>query len=134
LAWTDSDGNFSRWQKPIPDNLADHYQLASSSKAAGNYPTNTDLSAPADVDAQLANVEMADLDDDWIIDDTDGQMIDDDPSASQKGEMVKEMGMLHRFASTNLTSNLWFNSEYYKGSTSLPTGLYANGEQKAVSR
>ncbi|RDB16923.1 Minichromosome loss protein 1 [Hypsizygus marmoreus] len=106
IAWTDFNGAFSRWSKPIPDTFPDPVKKSIATNAAATIParpkTGLDLfgndavettkrHAPEEEDVDL-DAGFGDVDDDWIIDDL-GTGLKDGPEASGrvKDGFVKEM-------------------------------------------
>ncbi|KDR75022.1 hypothetical protein GALMADRAFT_248867 [Galerina marginata CBS 339.88] len=105
LAWTDSDGAFTRWRKPISDNFPDPVKGSMATNGAATIPVKpkTGLDLFADDTEQVTTGEkedddvdldddIADIDDGWIVDDMDGAL--NAPPAEEKGGrngLVKEM-------------------------------------------
>ncbi|EKM80549.1 hypothetical protein AGABI1DRAFT_126609 [Agaricus bisporus var. burnettii JB137-S8] len=101
LAWTDGNGEFFQWQKPISDGQPDPVKVINSSTTAkpradldlfGEEPLDTGTSALA-LDQNIdAEVEAEDDYDNWIVDDLGGGM-QDEPTAGPKASdgYVKEM-------------------------------------------
>jgi chromosome transmission fidelity protein 4 len=102
IAWTDTDGVFTRWPKPISDNYPDPVKVNRATAAPATIP----VKPPKDLDLfglddlqdsalDLLNDNDSDADmppDDWIIDDTDGALNAPDIDSSTKNGLVKEMG------------------------------------------
>ncbi|KAF5328867.1 hypothetical protein D9619_011727 [Psilocybe cf. subviscida] len=106
IAWTDTNGGFTRWQKPIGDKHPDPVKVTFASSAPATVPTKTkplkngldlflndaeDLAEAGDavdedLDVDLDDVGEMDLGDDWIVDDTNGALND-----KPKDGFVKEM-------------------------------------------
>lgn len=108
IAWTDGDGAFIRWLKPIPETFPDPVKSSISTNGSATVPikpkTGLDLFADetrdpvsggdndntGDVDL---DDDMADIDDGWIVDDMDGALnAPPPPERSGKDGFVKEMG------------------------------------------
>jgi len=111
LAWTDTEGIFSRWPRPIPDTFPDPIKTSIVTNAAApvqgrpktglnlfgddTVPDGTDGiglgigAGDVDLDAGPDAVRLGDMDDDWIIDDIGGGATDE---IVGKGGYVKEMG------------------------------------------
>ncbi|KAG5642487.1 hypothetical protein DXG03_002737 [Asterophora parasitica] len=101
VAWTDSEGEFNRWSKPISDNFPDPVKRSSTStNAAATIPTRPKtalfddiLKSPRPLPGDDAEHEgYGDNDEDWIIDDL-GDGLQDVPEGSGKKHdaFVKEM-------------------------------------------
>lgn len=107
LAWTDLEGNFTRWPEPIPASAPDPVKSSAASsvtgvqKKRGKTPTlfdeeadkeiaKKDVGDDVDMDEELA---VALDDDNWIMDDL-GVGMDDDAEEKRWSakEGVKEMG------------------------------------------
>ncbi|KAG5653429.1 hypothetical protein H0H81_000430 [Sphagnurus paluster] len=107
IAWTDSQGTFSRWPKPISPNLPDPVKRSIATNAAATIPVRPKTNlfddiaegaiVAAGVHAQDDDVDLdagfGDLDEDWIIDDLGGVGLKDAPEAAgtKKDAFVKEM-------------------------------------------
>jgi len=107
LAWTDTDGVFSRWLMPISDNFPDPVKAAITTNGAATVSvkpkTGLDLWADDTILAEGPSKEkdigddvaldddMLDVDDGWIVDDMDGAL-HAEPEASKSVGFVKEMG------------------------------------------
>lgn len=105
IAWTDTDGVFTRWPKAISDTFPDPVKHTISTKGPATIPTK--LSTGLDLfgeDAQgsvkdgnddAADVDldddMLDVDDGWIVDDMDGAL-HTEPKVGRRDGFVKEMG------------------------------------------
>ena len=108
VAWTDGDGSFIRWPKPISDTFPDPVKSSISTNGSAtvsikpktgldlfaeetNEPAGAaDLDNTGDVDL---DEDMADIDDAWIVDDLDGALNDPPaPERAGKDGFVKEMG------------------------------------------
>ena len=108
VAWTDAEGSFTRWLKPIDSKFPDPVRTAGASapkSAAGpslfddddeTLPVTDTLEDLADIHLDDA---MSELDDNWIVDDTDGAHRTEAEPAKTNG-LVKEMGkpVLHHEA------------------------------------
>jgi chromosome transmission fidelity protein 4 len=118
LAWTDTEGIFSRWLNPVPSTFPDPVKssIATSAAAPVQAKLQTGLNLFADdflsgrgdtssgaglggvdLDADLdgdTGLKLGDMDDDWIIDDIGGGAVDDavDGGGRERGGYVKEMG------------------------------------------
>lgn len=115
LAWTDTEGIFSRWLSPVPNTFPDPVKASIVTNATapvqGKQKTGLNLfidEPVADVDTLLGisggevdldadldeGPKLGDMDDDWIIDDIGGGAMDDPVGGSggEKGGYVKEMG------------------------------------------
>lgn len=106
LAWTDNNGEFFQWSKPIPDSQPDPVKQSSISNnpATTNVKPKTGLDLfgeePTDpvvgAEDEDRDVDVADAEDDytnWIVDDVGDGMQDDPPARGKVGdEYVKEMG------------------------------------------
>lgn len=101
MAWTDNNGEFFQWHKPISDGQPDPVKVISSSTTKsrvgldlfGEEPVDTGTSALV-LDQNIdAEVDAEDDYDNWIVDDLGGGM-QDEPPAGIKGSdgYVKEMG------------------------------------------
>ena len=132
IAWTDTDGVFTRWPKPISDTFPDPVKNSISTNGSATIPTK--LSTGLDLfgdDAgendDTANVDlgddMLDLDDGWIVDDMDGAL-HTEPKVGRGDGFVKEMG---EFCSLARMPGLIITSEYYQGSTTLPARIHSYG-------
>lgn len=92
LAWTDNEGIFFRWPQPIPDTLPDPVKVSSTGSTTisiNRKPEDTFLFGDNNND----DFGMDGMDDDWIIDDTGGQPMDNElEGKSRKSDFVKEMG------------------------------------------
>lgn len=106
IAWTDADGAFTRWPKPISDNFPDPVKVSIATNSATTIPakprTGLDLfgdldDGPApdaggqhDDDIDLDD-DMVDIDEGWIVDDMDGAL-HKEPDVRKWDGNVKEMG------------------------------------------
>ena len=106
LVWTDADGVFHRWAEPIPATSPDPVKLSTGSSTT-TYIGKRDATAtlfddagPEKISGAAEDVDIdedmaAELDnDDWILDDLDGGLQEDDSEAKRWGakEGVREMG------------------------------------------
>ncbi|KAG6918076.1 hypothetical protein DXG01_016735 [Tephrocybe rancida] len=105
LAWTDTEGGFSRWHKAIPDTFPDPVRRSIVTSAAATVTGKTkttlfdDIAEATSAGAQLPEEDDVDLDtgfgdidiDDWIIDDLGGGMKDIPETARKSDGFVKEM-------------------------------------------
>lgn len=95
LAWTDTNGIFSRWSEPLPNGFPDPVREAISSKSADTVPMKPKIGHelfgdPLPEDAVDLDLDMPEgFEDDWLVDDL-GTGLRDDPSPKDK--LVKEMG------------------------------------------
>ena len=103
----------------------------------GPTPTLFDDEAVGHTSKQQANegVGLAGADDfeneDWILDDVGDGMQDDVGAQADDGhEFVKEMGM--EYFHTAAMRPDFLHSKCDEGAACLPTGLYSDGEQKAL--
>ncbi|KAF8160621.1 hypothetical protein B0H34DRAFT_344214 [Crassisporium funariophilum] len=103
IIWTDTDGYFSRWQKPIGDELPDPVKPAISTNASATIPIirsagldifGTDdghvFGARDDTRDLELDDDMLEVDDGWIVDDTDG-LHARETAVHEKDGFVKEM-------------------------------------------
>ncbi|KAG6829482.1 hypothetical protein H0H92_004363 [Tricholoma furcatifolium] len=103
IAWTDTEGGFSRWHKAIPETFPDPIKKSVSTTAAApiiGQPKSTlfdDIAEATRTTAQDDNdvdldAGFGDVDDDWIIDDLGGKGLQDAPEKNRKSDgFVKEM-------------------------------------------
>ena len=102
IAWTDTDGVFTRWPKPISDSFPDPVRKAISTNGSATIPTKLstglDLFGEDATDSgktgndDTADIDdMLDVDDGWIIDDMDGEL-HAEPKVGRHDGFVKEMG------------------------------------------
>lgn len=144
IAWTDTDGVFTRWPKPISDNYPDPVKVNRATAAPATIP----VKLPKDLDLfglddphESALDLLNDLNDndsdadmppeDWIIDDTDGALNAPDVDSSTKNGFVKEMGE-RNFCSVTCDVLIIYCSEYHQGSTTLSAWIDDNGEQETL--
>lgn len=142
LAWTDFAGSLYRWSDPIPSSSPS--PVASTSTSAltrpvrrGPTPTLFDDEADGHASKQQVNEDtgLGGADDfeneDWILDDVgDGREDDVGVQGDNDHEFVKEMGMEYfRIAAIRPD---FLHSKCDEGAACLPTGLYSDGEQKAL--
>lgn len=109
LAWVDSDGVLTRWQSCVPPDGVDPVKLSSVATSKTLPPATKRKGTPGLFDFDLDepkekrdDVDMdavGDLDgmdnDDWILDDLDGAMDDDDEKVKDLklgGAGIREMG------------------------------------------
>lgn len=104
IAWTDSDGGFSRWLNPIKDIYPDPIKpprtaataLASTKATLGDDIFADDKMDEDDLGEDLELDEDIDLYKNFIDDDMDGALNDDEPTAPKSAVYgngyVKEMG------------------------------------------
>jgi hypothetical protein len=139
IAWTDTDGVFTRWPKPISDTFPDPVKAAISTNGSATIPTK--LSTGLDLfgkDAQefekgekddTADVDldddMLDVDDGWIVDDMDGAL-HAEPTVGRRDGFVKEMGEF-LFTCEDICITYFIISEHYEGSTTLPARFHTHG-------
>ncbi|KAG6865519.1 hypothetical protein C0991_001840 [Blastosporella zonata] len=101
LAWTDTEGGFSRWHKAVPDTFPDPVRRSIATTATATVtgrPKTTlfdDIAeattrAPHDEDVEV-EAGFGDVDDDWIIDDLGGALQDAPESVRKSDGFVKEM-------------------------------------------
>jgi len=101
VAWTDSDGVFSQWMKPISDDFPDPVKVSGATTSAATIPVQhkpglelfaEDTSAEAGKGAE-DDIDLDDviLEDGWIVDDMDGAHKAEVPE-SKRDPFVKEMG------------------------------------------
>lgn len=94
LAWTDTEGVFSRWPYPIPSNSPDPVKTPSVTIAFQSKPYRGTPDLFSDTGDNVKGGEQDehnDMGDDWIIDDL-GAMEDDPPERDRtEREYVKEM-------------------------------------------
>lgn len=106
IAWTDADGAFTRWPKPISDNFPDPVKLSIATNGAATIPVKPrtgldlfgdlddgpapDVGGQQDDDVDLDD-DMADIDEGWIVDDMDGAL-HKEPDVRRWDGNVKEMG------------------------------------------
>lgn len=95
LAWTDTNGVFSRWTDPLPDGFPDPVRQAISTTSADIAPmkpkTGPALFGDPVPDDDTVNLDMPEgFEDDWLVDDL-GTGLRDDPHPKDK--LVKEMGV-----------------------------------------
>ena len=105
IAWTDIDGVFTRWPKPISDTFPDPVKPAISTNGSATIPiklsTGLDLFGEDAQDFEKGGKDdtadldldddMLDVDDGWIVDDMDGAL-HAEPTVGRRGGFVKEMG------------------------------------------
>ncbi|PPQ99766.1 hypothetical protein CVT24_009669 [Panaeolus cyanescens] len=82
IAWTDTSGTFTRWPKPIPSDMPDPVKAQSTNNGAslsletqaGLDLFEDDLLEKADLNDVVldGDDDMADMNDDWIVDDMNG--------------------------------------------------------------
>ncbi|KAH9484953.1 Minichromosome loss protein 1 [Psilocybe cubensis] len=106
IAWTDTDGKFNRWARPIPSGMPDPIRSSISTKGSATISvkphTGLDLFGDdtqedsiavdkegADDDVDLDD-DMADIDDGWIVDDLDGAHA---PTADAEGSSKEKKVM-----------------------------------------
>ncbi|KAF8893373.1 hypothetical protein BD779DRAFT_1436150 [Infundibulicybe gibba] len=100
VAWTDTNGVFSRWQNPIPDAFPSPIKVTTATSAPATIPvkppTGLDLFT-ADVETVDPNNDFSDIDPngdlenlDWVVDDIPVGL-HDEPKKRSKEEFVKEM-------------------------------------------
>ncbi|CAA7260577.1 unnamed protein product [Cyclocybe aegerita] len=107
LAWTDTDGVFTRWPKPVADNFPDPVKPALATNGPATIPVKApraaldlfgdndsimggakDKDATNDVDL---DDDMLDVDDGWIVDDMDGALNEPETTKVSGSGYVKEM-------------------------------------------
>lgn len=143
IAWSDSDGVFSRWVKPIADTLCDPVKHSISTNAAATTiskpRTEINLFGEDLTDTRLAvEDDFADVDldhdmydEDFVIDDL---LTRDEPAVSKSYDpFVKEMGTNRVRLKSHSYSTL-ASSEHRQSPTTISTGMHSNGEQKAIFR
>ena len=105
IAWTDTDGVFTRWPKPISDTFPDPVRKAISTNGSATIPTKlstgldlfgedaTDFGKSGNDDTANVDLDddMLDVDDGWIVDDLDGAL-HAEPKVGRHDGFVKEMG------------------------------------------
>ncbi|KAG6861470.1 hypothetical protein C0995_016249 [Termitomyces sp. Mi166 len=104
LAWTDTEGGFSRWHKPISETYPDPVRRSIATAAAATVTARSksnlfdDIAEAAssnprfqDDDNGDPEPEYGDVDDDWLIDDLGGGLQDNPESTRRADGMVKEM-------------------------------------------
>lgn len=99
VAWTDAEGSFTRWIKPVDGKYPDPVRTAAASapkSAAGPSLFDDDETLPiTDTLDDLADIHlddaMSEMDDNWIVDDTDGAHRVEAEPVKTNG-LVKEMG------------------------------------------
>jgi hypothetical protein len=79
-----------------------------------------------DLDAAIADVE-----DDWIIDDVGGGLRDEPEAARGRDGFVKEMGTAV-FPSVTVVSDMVYVSEHHESTTAFPGWIHTFGKQKAI--
>lgn len=103
LAWTDSEGVFTRWQSPIPSTAPDPVKTSIITSSIGQTVDRKKSSALFDDDDDdngnhrhpLEDVDhgLGDMaDDDWIVDDLGGGAMTDAPQTRRDAGLVREMG------------------------------------------
>lgn len=108
IAWTDTDGVFSRWFKPISDNFPDPVKISIGTSSAATVPVKPktglelfeDDTLKSKAEKEKSNVDdvelddaTIDVDDGWIVDDMDG-VLQAEESEKKGNPFVKEMGDL----------------------------------------
>ncbi|KAG6856291.1 hypothetical protein H0H87_005774 [Tephrocybe sp. NHM501043] len=104
LAWTDTEGGFSRWHKAVPDTFPDPIRRSIAMTATATVPSKPkttlfdDIAEATSSTSKLAEGDDVDLDtgyvdvdDDWIIDDLAGGLKDVPEAARKSDGFVKEM-------------------------------------------
>lgn len=110
IAWTDSEGSYSKWPEAVPKTFPDPLKSAIGTKAGASATVNRkpelDLfnednigndsvmdDDPAVFAALDDDEDMQDFDKDWIVDDMDGALNDNEPAAiaGKANGYVKEM-------------------------------------------
>ncbi|KAF9462340.1 hypothetical protein BDZ94DRAFT_1322712 [Collybia nuda] len=101
IAWTDTNGVFSRWQNAISDSFPDPVKPAASATASATANTGPSLFIDDSTDVATGlgdNLDEVDLDtafpevdDDWIIDDVGGGLHDEPETSKSRDGFVKEM-------------------------------------------
>ena len=105
IAWTDTDGVFTRWPKPISDTFPDPVKKTISTNGSATIPTKLsngldlfeedakDIGKGGDDNAADVDLDddMLDVDDGWIVDDMDGAL-HAEPKVGRHDGFVKEMG------------------------------------------
>ncbi|KNZ76661.1 Minichromosome loss protein 1 [Termitomyces sp. J132] len=104
LAWTDTEGGFSRWHKPISETYPDPVRRSIATTAAATVTARPksnlfdDIAETASSSTRLQGDDGADpepgygdVDDDWIIDDLGGGLQDNPESIRKTDGLVKEM-------------------------------------------
>lgn len=147
IAWTDSEGVFTRWPKPIPDTLPDPIKqsiVTNSSATTQVKPKASinlfgdggdDVSTALENDPFEVDLDEAMLDDNWIVDDMDGALNDEVEVTKTSNGFVKEMGGQAHLS--RMILELTFPSaasKHNEGSTALPAWFNAHGTQEEVSR
>ena len=106
IAWSDKQGGFTRWPKPIPDDLPGPIRLAtgpesrtttSGSDAEALYDAMTLDDDLVDNDRVDFDAHMDDFDDglddpNFVIDDLGIGLKDNEPEPAKQGGYIKEMG------------------------------------------
>lgn len=147
IAWTDSEGVFTRWPKPIPDTLPDPIKqsIVTNSSATTQVKPKASINLFGDGGDDLlgalgndpfeVDLDEAMLDDNWIVDDMDGALNDEPEVTKTSNGFVKEMGGQARLSRTILELTLpSAASKHNEGSTAFPAWVNADGTQEEVSR
>lgn len=105
LAWTDKQGSFHRWPKPISDNFPSPVKSATRNDASGvqtagpngaelfpdDMNLNDDLAEEEDFGADMGDID-GELDDpNFVIDDL-GIGYQDEPASTKHNDDIREMG------------------------------------------
>ncbi|KAG6885162.1 hypothetical protein C0993_005402 [Termitomyces sp. T159_Od127] len=104
LAWTDTEGGFSRWHRPISETYPDPVRRSVATTGAATVTARLksnlfdDIAEAANLNNRLHDDDHAgpepgygDVDDDWIIDDLGGGFQDNLESTRKTDGLVKEM-------------------------------------------
>lgn len=104
VAWTDTDGVFTRWPKAVSENYPDPVKVTGATSGPATIPVKPSRGLDLFLDEPRENLDGvfgddvgddSDADmppDDWIVDDMDGALHLPDAGTTTKNGFVKEMG------------------------------------------
>jgi len=145
IAWMDTEGVFSRWDKAVPNNFPDPVKTSVVANSSATVPSHQNTGPNLFVDGDTTSAQepekedvdldagFGDVDEDWIIDDLGGGLKDAPATTSgmAKDGFVKEMGEILSFVWEVLDSSVF--SQHHQSSASLSTRIDADGEPEEIS-